>query len=459
MIKAFIGDKKFYKMLLVIVVPIVLQQFITQFVSLLDNLMIGQIGNSEMTGVSLGNQLLFVFNLMIFGSISGASIFATQYFGANDKKGYHQTFKFKWMMGIIFFVFSTILFLLFNKELLSFFINSNDGDYSDPAVVLDSGKIYLLIMLLGNLPFIIKEIYASSLREMKETFVPMLSGIIAILVNLALNTVLIFGYIGFPKLGVAGAAIATVVSRFVEMIIIMIYAHVKIEKYPLLKGVYKSEKLKVSSIKRFIPKTLLLVSNETFWALGLTLMLSCYSLRGLDTVSAFNISNTISNVFITVGTSLGNATAIIIGTMLGAKKVEEAKSSCLKIIGFAFMTAIVFAILEVGASFVIPNIYDTTYEIKQMARRFIIIGACLLPINCINTVIYFTIRAGGMMILTILFDSVFVMVVRLPIAFILSKYTDLSIFLIYGIATGIDFVKIFLGGYLIKKGVWIRFII
>ena len=124
MIKAFIGDKKFYKTLLVIVIPIVLQQFITQFVSLIDNLMIGQIGNSEMTGVSLGNQLLFVFNLMIFGAISGASIFASQYFGAEDKKGYQQTFKFKWMMGIFFFVVSTLIFVLFSEELLSFFINT-----------------------------------------------------------------------------------------------------------------------------------------------------------------------------------------------------------------------------------------------------------------------------------------------------------------------------------------------
>jgi Na+-driven multidrug efflux pump len=188
-------------------------------------------------------------------------------------------------------------------------------------------------------------------------------------------------------------------------------------------------------------------------------MLSCYSLRGLDIVSSFNIANTISNVFLTVGTSLGNATAIIIGSMLGAKKVDEAKSSCLKIIGFAFMVSLVFAVVEVISGFIVPNIYDTTEAIKEMSKIFIIISACLLPINCINTVIYFTIRAGGRMLLTVLFDAVFVMVVRVPIAFILSKYTNLSIYLIYGIATGIDFVKIFLGGYFIKKGVWIRFII
>ena len=118
--RKFIGDKKFYQLLFAIVMPIVLQQFITQFVSLLDNLMVGQVGSSEMTGVSLANQILFVFNL---GSLSGASIFATQYFGAKDKKGYQETFRFKWLMGLVIFAITTIIVIIFNKQLINFFIN------------------------------------------------------------------------------------------------------------------------------------------------------------------------------------------------------------------------------------------------------------------------------------------------------------------------------------------------
>ncbi len=454
----FIGDKKFYRTLLIIVVPIILQQFITQFVSLVDNLMIGSVGNSEMTGVSLANQLLFVFNLAIFGSLSGVSIFASQYYGANDKKGYHQAFKFKWVSTTIIVILSTLLFLLFNEQLLSFFINSKDGEFSDPTIVLNSGKQYLLIMIVGNIPFYIKEIYATSLREQKETFVPMLCGIIAIVVNLVFNTLLIFGYLGFPKLGVVGAAIATVLSRFVEMIIIVIYAHIKSDKFILFKGIYKGESLKISYVKKFIPKTLLLVMNETLWAAGLTLMLSCYSLRGLDIVSAFNIGNTISNVFITIGTSLGNATAIILGAMLGAREAEKAKSSSYKIMAFAFFISIFFSLIQIGSAFVIPNIYDTSEEIKLMARNLIIISAILMPFNSINTVCYFTLRAGGKMLITIFFDSFFVMVIRVPLAFVLSKYTGLSIYSVYALVTGVDLVKIFIGYYLINKGIWIRFI-
>jgi len=457
-LKKFIADKKFYKTLLVIVIPIILQQFITQFVSLVDNLMIGNIGNSEMTGVSLGNQLLFVFNLAIFGSLSGASLFASQYYGANNEQGYKQTFKFKWFIGVIILLIASLLFIIFDEQLLSFFINSKDGEFSDPAVVLSSGKTYLLIMLIGNVPFLIKEIYATSLREMKQTFVPMLCGIIAIFVNLILNSILIFGLIGFPKLGVVGAAIATVVSRFVEMIIVVVYTHLKVYKFPFLKNIYLCEKLKSSSIKKFMPKTLLLVANETLWAAGLTLMLSCYSYRGLDIVASFNIANTISNVFLTIGTSLGNASAIIIGAMLGAKETEVAKQASYKIMGFAFVISLIFAAMQIICAFFVPEIYDTSDEIRLVARNLIIISAIIMPFNSINCVCYFTLRAGGRMLITILFDSLFVILVRVPVAFVLSHFTGLSIYIVYTIATAIDLVKIFVGYYLIEKGIWIRYI-
>ena len=144
LLKQFIGTKKFYKMLFLIVLPIVLQQFITQFVSLLDNLMVGQIGESEMAGVSLGNQLLFIFNLSVFGSLAGASIFSTQFLGANNKDGFHETIRFKWLLGIIIFIISTLIFIFFSEFLIKAFITTNEGDSTNPEVVLSTGKTYFL---------------------------------------------------------------------------------------------------------------------------------------------------------------------------------------------------------------------------------------------------------------------------------------------------------------------------
>ena len=445
--KKFIGDKKFYRLLLAILIPIVLQQLLTQFVNLLDNIMIGVVGNNEMTGVSLANQILFVYNLCIFGSLSGASIFATQYFGARNKEGYQEAFKFKWLIGIIIFVIFTLVLIFFNEPLLKSFINSNEGDFTDPTIVLTEGKKYLLIMLVGNLFFVLKEIYASSLREMKETLFPMICGVIAIFVNLVLNYLLIYGKLGLPELGVSGAAIATVTSRVVEFVIIMIYTYVKRHKFDYLIGVFKKPLPHFKAIKRFLPKTLLLLSNEFFWSLGLTVVVSCYSL---------NIANTVCNLFITLGTSLGNATAIVIGNMLGSGNTKEAKDASYKILAFAVVAASVFTVLMIVSSFIVPNIYDTSDSIREVARVLIVIGALFLPVQAFNTCSYFILRAGGKVFLTMLFDSVYIWVVRLPLAFVLSRFTGLSIIWLYLLITSTDVLKTFLGYYLVDKGIWLR---
>lgn len=457
--RKFIGDKKFYRLLLLVLVPIVLQQLLTQFVNLLDNIMIGIVGNNEMTGVSLANQILFVYNLCVFGSLSGASIFATQYFGARNKEGYQEAFRFKWMMGIIIFLIFSLIIVFFNEPLLSLFINTNEGDFTDPTIVLSEGKKYIMIMLIGNFFFMLKEIYATSLREMKDTLFPMICGIIAIIINLVCNYLLIYGKLGLPALGVSGAAIATVISRVVEFLIIVIYANVRRQKFEYFVGVFKRPLAKFSSIKRFLPKTLLLLSNEFFWSFGLTVVVSCYSLRGLDSIAALNIANTVCNLFITLGTSLGNATGIILGNMLGAGKSEEAKNSSYKILLFSIIISASFSLVMIGSAYIIPEIYDTSDSIQATARNLIIAGACFLPVQAFNTCSYFIMRAGGKVLLTILFDSFFIWIVRIPVAFLLTNLTDLPILWLYVFVDSTDIIKTFIGYYLVDKGVWLKQIV
>lgn len=456
--KKFIGNKQFYKMLFAIVLPIVLQQFITQFVSLLDNLMIGQVGTSEMIGVSLANQLLFVVNLAIFGSLSGVSIFATQFYGAKNKKGYQETFRFKWLIGAIILIISTIIFALFNHELLEFFISGEDLSEANKDVVLDSAKSYLFIMIIGNIPFLIKEIYATSLREMKETFVPMISGIAAIVVNLVFNYLLIFGKCGFPQLGVVGAAIATVISRVAELLIVIVYVEIKKKKLDYFKHILFG-KVHFSTIKMILPKMLLLMSNEVLWSLGLTLILSAYSTRGLDFVASFNICNTANNLFLTIGTSFGNATAIILGNKIGEKDLVGAKDASYKILAFSTFISIFFSLIMVASAYLLPMLYNTTDSIKEVAKNLILISAIFIPFNTFNTCCYFTLRSGGKIILTMLFDSVFIVAVRVPLAFILSIYTSLDIYIVYTICTGVDVLKIFVGYILVDKGIWLKLLV
>ena len=455
----FIGDKKFYKLLLAIALPIVFQQFITSLVGLLDNIMVGRIGNDEMIGVSLGNQLIFIFNLAIFGSLSGAAIFATQYFGARNVEGYQETFRFKWLVVVIISLVFGLVFFFFKDSLISAFISSSEGEYSSPEAVLKYGSLYLELMIIGMLPFAIKEIYATALREMQETMIPMISGIIAIFVNLILNYLLIFGHLGFPKMGVTGAAIATIVSRFVELFIVVIYTHVKHEKFNFLSKVYKRLIVRFSYVKKFILKTLLLLSNETLWSIGLTMIMKAYSVRGLDVMGALNITNTVNNVFIVVGTSLGASTAIILGHLIGAGDYQGAKLASYRILFSSIVFTFIFSLFEVGVGFLVPSIYNTSDAIKEQAIILIIICAIYRVPNSFNTCCYFTLRAGGKILLTMLFDSLFIWIIRVPVAFILAYATNIPIIWLFVIVEGLEASKSIVGYILVDKEIWLNQII
>ena len=186
MLKKYIGDRAFYRHVLTVAIPIIIQNAITNFVSLLDNIMVGQIGTLEMSGVSIANQLLFVFNLVAFGVSTGTGIFTAQYFGCNDQEGVRHTMRFKLMIAILFSGLFIAAFWLWDDVLIRLFL-TGEGSAADAAAILDFGKEYLLIMLLGLLPFALNSAYASTLRECGETMIPMIASFAAMFCNLFLR--------------------------------------------------------------------------------------------------------------------------------------------------------------------------------------------------------------------------------------------------------------------------------
>ena len=216
MIKRYIGDRAFYKMALTVALPMMIQNAVTNFVSLLDNIMVGRVGTLQMTGVSVVNQLLFVYNLCIFGAVAGAGIFTAQFYGQRDDEGIRQTFRFKIMICAVIGAAGIALLLLRGEALISLYLNG-EATAAERADALRYGREYLAVMLIGLVPFTFNNAYASSMRETGQTVVPMVSGLVAVAVNMSLNYVLIFGKLGMPVLGVKGAAIATVISRYTEL--------------------------------------------------------------------------------------------------------------------------------------------------------------------------------------------------------------------------------------------------
>lgn len=454
-LKKFIGTKEFYKKVLFITIPIILQNGITNFVGLLDNIMVGQVGTDQMSGVAIVNQLLFVFNLSIFGGISGAGIFTAQYYGKGSHEGVRQTFRFKMIICILVTIIGLAVLIGFEEPLIGMFLH--DGSATGNAKeTLRYGMDYLKVMLIGLLPFAINSAYTSTLRETGETVLPMKAGIAAVLVNLCLNYVLIFGNFGAPAMGVVGAAIATVVSRFVECGIVIIWTHTHRKKVPFIEGAYSSLYIPLPLVKQILIKGLPLMINEFLWSVGMTLLTQNYSTRGLATVAALNISNTINNVFNVIYIALGSTVAIIVGQHLGANRMEDAKREDAQLIAFSVASCFVVGAVLILIAPLFPQLYNTTDEVKEIAKNLIYVVAIMMPINAFLHSTYFTLRSGGKTIITFFFDSVFICCISVPVAFVLAHYTEIPIIAMFALVQSIDLIKCVIGFILVKKGVWLQ---
>lgn len=455
--KKLIGDKAFYIMVLTVAIPIMVQNGFTNFVNLLDNIMVGRIGTEEMSGVSIANQLVFVFNLCIFGATSGAGIFGAQYFGQKDDEGVRRTCRYKMWIGCFLSILAAFIFLTFGNRLISLFLSGSEDGGSIQETLYHSKK-YLNIMILGLFPFAIIQAFASTLREGGETILPMKAGIAALSSNLVLNYILIYGHFGAPALGVSGAAIATVISRYLEMTIVIIGAY-RAKHMTFTDSLFKPLSIPLPLVSKYTKASIPLLMNESLWSLGMTFLLQCYSTRGLNAVAGYNIFSTLYNVFSVTFMAVGTSVGIIVGQLLGAGKAEEAKDTDRKMITFAVMLAFVTGLVMMTLSTIFPSFYNTNEEARTIAKYLIIAQGCVLPVVAFKNSTYFTLRSGGQIWVTILFDSAYIWFVGVPIAFLVSRFTNASVTQIFLSVQAGDILKCIIGVHLVKKGVWIRNIV
>ena len=451
--KSLIGDRAFYKNALSISIPIMIQNGITNLVNLLDNVMVGSLGTESMSGVSIVNQFVFIFNLLIFGAVSAGGIFASQYHGLGDSNGVRNTFRFKFLINLTFSIIATVLFLVFDEWLISTFLHSgNDGSELDLALTLSEGQAYLRVFVIGLIPYAITQVYASTLRETEETKLPMYAAIVALAGNFLLNILFIY----VLKMGVRGAAVATVISRFAELLFVAVATHRKSDKYRFIRGVYRSFKIPTSLIRGIAVRGLPLILNELLWSLSITLRNQAYSTRGLDAVAAINISSVIINLINVIYMAFGSSIAIIVGERLGSGSVEEAKSTAKKLLAFSMVAALCAGLIMAVAAPIFPMIYETTDAVRELASYMIFVTAAAIPFFAFSYCTYFVIRTGGRVFLTFILDSGVMWTAVVPLALILANFTDISIWWLYLICQTAEIVKLVPGIMMLRSGTWAR---
>ena len=451
----YIANKKFYVRVLMIALPIMAQNGISNFVNLLDNIMIGSVGTEPMSGVSIVNQLLFVFILCLFGAVSGGGILGAQYYGKGNMKGVRDVLRIKIIVALFLTATAIVVLWVFGEDLISIFLKEDDmsGSITD---TLRYGKEYLTVMFIGLPPLAVEMCYSSTLRESGQTKIPMLASIAAVFVNLTLNYILIFGHFGAPKLGVTGAAIATAVSRYIAMFIVVIWTHRNPEKNPYIVGLYKHFSVPVKMFGKVVWLSLPLLFNETLWAAGTTAVNSCYAQRGLSVVAALSIQSTIYNIFNIMFIAMGDSIAIIVGQQLGAGEIDEAKDSSRKIIVMSVAFGALGGLMMFPISFIFPEAFNTTEQVKDIAGTLIRITSCFVPIHGFLHAMYFAIRSGGKTFITFLFDSCYLWVIVFPFAFVLSHFTDIDIMYLFMACQSLDLIKIVIGMLIYRSGVWAK---
>ena len=452
--KNYIGDKAFYVAVLSLTIPMMAQQGVTSVVNFLDNIMVGRLGTEAMSGVSIVNQLMFVYQVFIFGCVSAAGIFSAQFFGKKDIEGYKNAYRFKLILGVIMTFLALIVFNAFGDQLIKFYINRGESEIGNLELAFDTARKYLNVMLIGLPPFMLTQCYSSSLREAGETKVPMYASFIALFTNLILNYILIFGKLGFEPMGALGAGIATSISRYIEVgFIILIVKKDKI-RYFYFNHIYETMKITNELVKKIFAKGMPLLLNEVLWSIGMATIMQNYSTRGLHVMAAMNISSTISSIFMIILFALGSAIQILVGQHLGAGEIEEAIETNRKLLVFTLVSNIFVGLILISLAKFVPLMYNTETAVRDLATSLIVIYGIAIPMHAYNHGIYFGLRSGGKTILTLCFDSFYLWIITVPLSYFLCRHSQVGIIGVYAIVQFADLIKVVFGTIVIKSRKW-----
>lgn len=402
-------DKNFYKTMFALSLPIAVQNLLAASLNMLDMVMVGKLGEVSIASVGLANQYFFVAMLLMFGVTSGSNIFIAQYWGKRNYSKIAQAMG----TGIIFSLSVSAIFalaaLFFPTQIMQVFSN-------DPRVV-ETGVQFIVLASLSLIPFTITSTYAGALRSAGNVRLPMFTGVVALATNTVLNYTLIFGNFGFPAMGVRGAALATLLSRILEMTLILFLVYAK--QHEFILPFKKLFVISGSFIKDFFKTSLPVVLNEGLWSIGVTIIAIIYSKMGTENIAAINIVGNIERLATFFMFGLGSAAAIMVGNTIGAGKYDEAKRISRK---FQIITPVSGVVICSFLFFLIPvtlSFYNVSSTVMQHAYNVLIIAVVVFPIKMYNCVgIIGILRGGGDTKVAMYIDVICMYFLAVPLALV-----------------------------------------
>lgn len=445
--KEMFRDSRFLRKALIIACPVALQGMLNTLVNLVDTLMIGTLGATAIAAVGLANKVFFVFNLLIFGVVSGAGVLAAQFWGSGDVKNIRKVLGLSILMALGGAVLFVVPATMCPGLVMRIFTTSQSS--------IELGTRYLRIAAF-TYPFLaLTSVYVAMLRAVNKVVFPVISSCIAIILNIVLNYVLIFGKLGVPAMGVAGAAVATLMARVLEICLVIAYVYGK--KLPLACRLSELFGWSRKFVNQFLVTASPVIANEFMWGLGTTLYSLAYGRMGDEAVAAITIASTIQDLVVVLFQGLSAATAVILGNELGAGKLKRAEKYATQFFILQFMVTLAAAVVVVAIRWPIISLYNITPEVANNVNLCILVFAAYMPSKMFNYInIVGVLRSGGDTNLCLFLDTTGVWCFGVPLAFLGALVWRLPIYMVYALVMVEEIYKTIAGYVRYRQKRWLK---
>lgn len=445
----FFSDKKFYKTLLILAFPIMIQNILMSSLSMIDTMMVGALGDIPVAAVGIGNQVNFLVQLFMLGIVGGTSIFISQFWGKRDKQNIKKTVGVSTLSSCLVGILGTVV-VLFGARFIA-------GIFSDDQLVIQNVVSYLRIMAFSYIINGVTVSLAFGLRSIEDSKSPMLVSAIAVFANITLNYILIFGKFGAPELGVVGAAIATVIARFIECGLLVLIA----SKNPVFKGSFKDfidfDVVFLKEVYRSVTPVLL---NEICWGIGNFLYSIAYGQIGTSAMASIQICNNIQNIFMVFGFSMASASLVMIGNQVGAGNEETARSYGNKFTILSVTIGLVIGIGMMLSTDLIMGLFNVSPEVKRYSVLILNVFVFLAPVRMMNLVVIVgVLRGGGDAGYALKAEAIPMWCIGVPMAFIGAVFLQLEVHYVMILVSIEEVVKLIFCAVRLKGGKWIRSVI
>ena len=441
------NDRQFYRGLFALAIPIMLQNLVNTLVNMLDTIMVGRLGTVEIAALGLGNQVFFLYNIILFGICSGGAIFTAQFWGKGDIPGIRKNLGFCLTLNLAVAVLFTLGAAFFPEVLI--------GVYSRDQAVIRVGAAYLRIISFSLIPFAVSTAFVLTLRSVEKVRLAIVGSVIALLLNGVLNYLFIFGKGPIPAMGVEGAALATVIARYVETLVLVIVSYsLRYTPAGRLRELFGFNRYYA---RQFFRVTLPVIANEIFWSLGITVQNIIFARTDTESIAAFNITGTVSQLTWVLFMGLGNGVAVLIGKKIGEQDEKTARDYASRIVRFAPLLSLGAAMILFYLSRFLPFVFNVNPQTLNAASQMFIILCCSYPFKAFNMSMVIGIcRAGGDTVFCVVYDLVMMWFVALPLAAFAAFVLKTPVWIIYLCVIMEEPLKAILGLWRFKSGKWLH---